>query len=447
MERSLKMYFREKLSFSILGVILLLFLPSFALSSGYESPGLGAKATAMGGAFIGVADNWTAIYWNPAGLAEQKGTKIGLDLYLLNIENEDSDSVANPSGNNIQKARGDIFFAIYPNQQVPTVNEPDKFTKTKTESTSLLPSVGGYTQYRNLTIGFGLYTPVGDKTKWNDKIENNNANITVEYNTLIGLSVATICVAKKIDNKLSLGGGLNYLIFKNEKEAKKIYTSTISPPLNYDYKVKADGSGDGFEGIVGILYKPNEKLILGSVYRSGSKLDLEGSANVELSINPAYNGKSDLDAKFYHPATYGFGLSYEYTPKLTLACDWARTDWSTTKKEITYKTESALLKNEDESMNWKATQRFRLGAKYKKDETLTLLGGFYCDDASSPKEAQGITGVVDPKLNVFSIGASYEKGNMNSDVNMGYAFGDRKDGELKYEKKAIALMITFSYLF
>ena len=32
-------------------------MPTYVISGGYESPGLGAEATSMGGAFTGVADN------------------------------------------------------------------------------------------------------------------------------------------------------------------------------------------------------------------------------------------------------------------------------------------------------------------------------------------------------------------------------------------------------
>ena len=38
--------------------------------------GVGARAVAMGGAFSAVADNIDAIYWNPAGLADQKDKQV-----------------------------------------------------------------------------------------------------------------------------------------------------------------------------------------------------------------------------------------------------------------------------------------------------------------------------------------------------------------------------------
>ena len=57
---------------------LVLSCPRLASAGGFEGPGLGARAESMGGAFIGVADDWTAIYWNPAGLAQLHGAGVGL---------------------------------------------------------------------------------------------------------------------------------------------------------------------------------------------------------------------------------------------------------------------------------------------------------------------------------------------------------------------------------
>ena len=41
--------------------------------------GVGARAMGMGGAFSGVSDDITALYWNPAGIASLKGVNIGFE--------------------------------------------------------------------------------------------------------------------------------------------------------------------------------------------------------------------------------------------------------------------------------------------------------------------------------------------------------------------------------
>jgi hypothetical protein len=50
----------------------------FANTASFLKIGAGAKATALGGAFVAVADDASAGYWNPAGLAQLKGPIISL---------------------------------------------------------------------------------------------------------------------------------------------------------------------------------------------------------------------------------------------------------------------------------------------------------------------------------------------------------------------------------
>lgn len=50
--------------------------------------GIGAAALGMGGAFVAVANDLSAIYWNPAGLSQLKGLHVQADYALL-TGNED----------------------------------------------------------------------------------------------------------------------------------------------------------------------------------------------------------------------------------------------------------------------------------------------------------------------------------------------------------------------
>ncbi|MCK5245643.1 hypothetical protein KAR02_01990, partial [Candidatus Bipolaricaulota bacterium] len=53
--------------------------------------GIGARALAMGGAFVAVANDATAMLWNPAGLAQLEDTRLSAmstDLYGLGITHQ-----------------------------------------------------------------------------------------------------------------------------------------------------------------------------------------------------------------------------------------------------------------------------------------------------------------------------------------------------------------------
>ncbi|MDH4224003.1 MAG: hypothetical protein OEV55_10775, partial [candidate division Zixibacteria bacterium] len=52
-------------------------------SSGLTPSGVGTKALGLGGAFRGLADDWSASYWNPAGLAFQTKSEINFSFMIL----------------------------------------------------------------------------------------------------------------------------------------------------------------------------------------------------------------------------------------------------------------------------------------------------------------------------------------------------------------------------
>jgi long-chain fatty acid transport protein len=65
----------------VLSLALIVVVSSVALADGVGAfsafkNGIGARALAMGGAFVAVADDATAVYWNPAGLAQVADTRI-----------------------------------------------------------------------------------------------------------------------------------------------------------------------------------------------------------------------------------------------------------------------------------------------------------------------------------------------------------------------------------
>ena len=66
------------------GVALTIALTSpSARAGGFEIPDNGTEALGRGGAFVAKADDPTAIQYNPAGLAQQRGTRVLLDGHLM----------------------------------------------------------------------------------------------------------------------------------------------------------------------------------------------------------------------------------------------------------------------------------------------------------------------------------------------------------------------------
>lgn len=130
-----------------------LFLPSLALGAAYEFFGLGVRADSMGGAFIALADDWTDIYWNPAGLGQLKGRRWGTALFYMDMNGWDNDSTENvslPFNPQLNIRKGSFFFRFHP-------TEPERFREKQEHFPVVQPSIGGYLTWLK---SWGISEPV-----------------------------------------------------------------------------------------------------------------------------------------------------------------------------------------------------------------------------------------------------------------------------------------------
>jgi len=90
----------------VLSLALLMVISAMALAEGVGAfsafdSGIGARALAMGGAFVGVANDATAAYWNPAGLAGLTDTRLdgmSTDLFGLGVTHQFVGATTNLAG-------------------------------------------------------------------------------------------------------------------------------------------------------------------------------------------------------------------------------------------------------------------------------------------------------------------------------------------------------------
>ncbi|RLB76924.1 MAG: hypothetical protein DRH24_17090 [Deltaproteobacteria bacterium] len=90
----------------VLSLALIMVISALALADGVGAfsafkSGIGARALAMGGAFVAVADDSTAACWNPAGLSQVKDTRIGgmsTDLFGAGASHQFVNAVTEFSG-------------------------------------------------------------------------------------------------------------------------------------------------------------------------------------------------------------------------------------------------------------------------------------------------------------------------------------------------------------
>ena len=75
--------------------------------------GVGVRAMGMGGAFVGVADDFTAMYWNPAGLAQMQRREVQVS-FLRNSRANDSIFNGTPGSSELTNTRFGSLGFVYP---------------------------------------------------------------------------------------------------------------------------------------------------------------------------------------------------------------------------------------------------------------------------------------------------------------------------------------------
>ncbi|MEW5767817.1 MAG: outer membrane protein transport protein [bacterium] len=425
----------------MLGVTLLFEVSqiSAAFGAAYEGGGLGTRALSMAGAFIGEASDWTAVYWNPAGLAQLKGRGIGSSFEYVPLSGSDGNSLANPFPPLMNADQGDIFFQ-FPHPTTGDRTEPLSFNEKDIDVTVYLPGLGGYTPFKGLVVAGAVYVPLGYSSEWKDAVAENT--ISASYQVETYEIVYNLSVSREVMSNLSLGAGLNLLQGKYERHARK------KTPL-YTYNFDMDGDGIGLEGVLGIWYKIRPYLALGGVYRSGGELSFDGKAKMGHSlVDVVPDESSDYTQKFKHPATYGLGLAFRPIPSLTLTTDWVRTDWSKQRKDIDFdQPDQTFLKDKDERSDWEDTDRFRVGLEYRVNNRWSLRGGFFVDPSPVPDKAVSLTNLVDVDRNFYTLGAGLDLNNWQ--LNLGYvrADGDREINGVLYERDSYGFQTTCVYQF
>jgi long-chain fatty acid transport protein len=410
---------------------------SVAWGGGFEGPGLGARATAMGGAFIGVADDWTAIYWNPAGLSQLQGTGFDGTFEYLHANAHDSSGLANPvpplSPANI--LRGDAFVQLG--------GEPSRFNATDSHFGTPLPALGFYTHWRNVTFAGGSYTPLGFSL---DVTNASPAGYNESFKSLGYIINHNLSLASEIIPGLRLGAGVNLVQAHIERSADK-----AAP--DEDLSSSAAANAWGVQGLFGILLNAGHRWRLGAVYRTGQDLHLKGNFSVSDSLFPLtipglgtfHNESTGFTQVLRNPTTYGVGLSYLPWDSVTLAGDWQRTAWSPTRVSIQYDQQDALLQNQNLDAGWTSTSRYRFGAEWRPLKAWSFRAGYFRDPRAVSFDSEALTQLIDADLHYYTAGLSFTHGRWRWSFAEQYAVGSEQLGDRSLSKEATSTALEVEY--
>ncbi len=393
-------------------IFLLLLAAVLIMSAGYLPAtvltlyDVGAKAATMAGAFVGRADNTSAIFYNPAGLVFQKGLS-----FKVNVG--------------------------YYNYSVKAVSKEARRSDLSSEPQLIGSLFVAYTYKDRISIGIGAFTPYSLVTKWPSQWPGNPLCLNSE------LHVFTIrpALAIKINKYLSIGAGLDIVRSNVRWDFHNIHSSLWTDEEWVINELNASGNGLGFSA--GALFKPSDNFQIGGRYQQKVDMNLEGKNTYGRGIIYLYNYDDSehtpeigtAEPEFLSqqrvvfslplPSEVVVGIMLAPAKRFTIQADVQRTEWSRFKiwEFVALVPEASFFPTPPEGedmndepvggaregidLNMKDTWSIKLGAEYYFKEELSLRVGYARHQ--SPFDDKNLAPVL-PLLhrNVFSFGVGYD---------------------------------------
>jgi long-subunit fatty acid transport protein len=312
-----------------------------------ERFGIGARPMGMGGTGIAVAEDFSALYWNPAGLAQIRRIEFsgGFSHQKYHVTNTYYGTTEDDSENNTHLNSLGLVFPV------PTYRGSLVFAL----------GVGRVENFDALFVQRG-YVPADDRLEHGREVQSG------------GLFAWSLGGAVDVSPTLSLGaaialldGDYNYDWDASFADINNVYNK---PPNDYDTTYIHDTKTVDFDGVslqVGGLLRLNRYLRAGMTIHSPVSYDLSGEAE-ERTWDVFDDGTVDRYTDSYYfqneistPWEFGFGLAWSI-PTLLFAGDLRYADWSQMKFN------DQPLQEYDETLSWSLGGEYvlpRLGMKFR----------------------------------------------------------------------------------
>ncbi|HVY91272.1 MAG TPA: outer membrane protein transport protein [Bryobacteraceae bacterium] len=408
----------------------------WAYGSAFAINELGVRAMGMAGAFTATADDGSAIFYNPAGIAFQPGTQLQSDLLAV-----------------VGLFR--FFPGNAPVGQVVPANGFSGLVKPH-----FIPIGGMYATHSlndKITLGFGIFVPFGlasnfenfndgdpSYTKYPGRFAGDRAGLqeywfqpTIAYrvtpNSSFAVGVAYvhthIFLQESILNPLTDG-----------KDFGKAFASTIFPGVDQaqaaasiarllpEGRFRAAATANSPALNLGYLYKNQRtKTNFGISWRSAVANHLHGQAAFSFlggtlpqflpsgtTMNTLFPNQA-IAGTFTTPATYSFGVANSKFWNTLIEADLEIQDFhrfkdfpinfSDVSKDTATPAEQRLV------FNFNNSYILKLGIEKQLNKLTTVRAGYSFDHTPVPDQSVSAL-FPDSSRNSFTIGASRERGNL-----------------------------------
>jgi len=340
----------------------------FTYAGGFQITPQGHKATALGGAFTGLCNDPSSVFYNPGGMYRLKGHQFVGGVTIISP----STSLQTAAYDNIDQTTG--------------ISTPFQFYYSGNV-------------YKNIRVGLGVNNQFGSSSSF----QNEWQGMFIVQNISLKTYMFQPTVSYHAWNRIGIGAGLVYAMgtFDYQKAVPLASNDHEYGEATLNGKGNSIGFNVGIHGIPVQTEIDGKKfqVMLGADYRHSLKMDLkDGTAkftNIPSSVTNKFPASTGFNSSLTLPSVVSIGacITYDISSSISakLLYDVTQTNWSS------YDSLKFDFENEDTPdattpKNWEDAMVHRFGLEVGYKDMIFLRGGMYADQTPIPD------GRVSPEL-------------------------------------------------
>jgi long-chain fatty acid transport protein len=331
--------------------------------------GVGAKGAAMQ-AFVAVADDPSAVYYNPAGLTQihKKTAEGGADFMFPDLKYKNS-----THGVRSRSARSAVGFNAFYVQPLP----------------------------KKWWFGVGLYAPYARISRYQSNAAVASPLGSAKQSGLFLRMDLAPTLAYELNQKLSLGVSAVLSYGKTESDA---------------WGLKENGDGYGVTGQVGLLWKVTPALNLGIDYRGPEQIHMDGHG-ASNAVYPGVPVNGDYTTDVRYPGVFSVGAAWRINVMWLASVEYDNEMWSYLNKAKRDYSNTTVTN----TINGKNSSDYRLGFAFTPNVHHAFYAGYSYVEATTP--AVNISPAQpDYTMDLASVGYSYRMQQWQFDVTYEHTF-------------------------
>lgn len=386
----------------------------------------------LGNAYAGgaaVADDASTVFYNPAGMTRLKDGQFAIGAHLIKPSAKFSNS-----GSHISSAIPALLGGGAP---LTGGDGGDAGSLAFVPNFYYVQDIGN-----GMRFGLGVNAPFGLTTEYDSGWVGRYQAMKSEIKTInVNPSFAI-----KTNDQWSFGFGLNAQYMEATLTQDIDYSvacigtigaacvvAGLGTPQNSNTDGSASNKADdiawGFN--VGALFEVDPDMRFGFAYRSKVKHELEGKADFTVPAVVAAGASvpaatlrtvfsdTDVIAKVTLPETLSLSGYFKLNEQWSLLADATRTRWSRI-PELRIEFDNTAKDDSFETLNWKDTWRYAVGASFVQDDTLTWRMGVAYDQSPIPDAEHTTARLPDNDRKWLAFGGTYQPSKSMA-IDFGYA--------------------------